>query len=572
MYRWKIAAPDPAQQQILCESLGLSPITAQLLINRGLTTPASAGNFLNPALSQLHDPFTLPDMPRAVDRIVAALERREPITIYGDYDTDGACATALLLRFLHAAGAAHVDAYIPHRTQEGYGLHVAALDRLAGRGTALVITVDTGTTAHEAIAYAKARGMDVIVTDHHEVVALPDAAYAVINPKRPDSTYPFDGLCGAGVAFKLLMALRRALRERGWFATHPEPALRPLLDLVAVATVADVVPLVDENRVLCAAGLRQLAKAPQCGLDALMRVAGVDRARIDSYTIGFGIAPRINAAGRLAHADAAVRLLTTDDAAQADQIAGELQKLNVARQQVEGKIQEAIHERLGHDPQLRDRASIVLASTEWPAGVVGIVAGRLAEQYRVPTIVIGLDDAGVGRGSARTVGDFPLLEAIAHCGQWLQAYGGHRMAAGLTIHADQIDAFASAFEAHARTLLTPAMRERVLSVDAEAAAADLTMALVDELAQLGPHGLGNREPLLVVRDLAVQEERVVGTKHLRMRLGFEAVVHAAIGFSLATHPVRGSRRVDVACTPQINVWQGVTSLQLKLRDLAKSST
>ncbi len=566
--RWEFADVDAGAVQRLADELSIHPMTAKILVKRGIVDPDLARIFLAPELSQLHDPFLLPDMDVAVARLIVAMTDNEAITICGDYDTDGVCSTALLLRFLRQIGA-RVDHYIPHRERDGYGLQAAAVTQLVARGSTLLVTVDNGTGALEAVAAASAAGLDVIITDHHEVGDALPKALAIVNPKRADAKYPFTGLCGAGVAFKLLMALRQRLRTTGWFATHPEPNLRELLDLVAVATVADVVPLIDENRILVAHGLRQLQRQPKIGLRELLRVAGTPSDRIDSYALGFQLSPRLNAAGRLAHADLALELLATEDTARAAVLAGELNALNAQRQQTEARIIAQIRERIALVPDLHSRSSLVLADVAWPVGVVGIVAGRIAETYRLPAVVIGLPGE-VGRGSARTVGNFPLLESIAACRDSLQHFGGHEAAAGLTIAADRVEQFTNDFEVAARARLQPSMREKSLRADAEITVSELSRELTDELQRLGPFGMGNPEPLLVVRGAQVERRRIVGNNHLQLRVRQQQTILPAIGFSMGQHPAIDAAVVDLIGTPTLNTWQGATTVQLRMRDFMAS--
>lgn len=564
---WQLQPATPPACQTLSDALGIAPLVAQVLINRGLDTPAAAAEFLQPQLSALHNPFLLPDMDRAVARIIVALRAREPITIYGDYDVDGTTATALLYRFFQGIGVT-VDYYIPHREREGYGLSAAAVQAIAAQGTRLLITVDNGSTAHAAITAARSAGIDVIVTDHHEIDEPPADAVAVINPKRRDSTYPFRELCGVGVAFKLVMALRHRLREEPALMPLGEPNLKQWLDLVAVGTIADVVPLVGENRILCYFGLGKLATNPQTGLAAILRVAGIGGDRIDPYTVGFQIGPRINAAGRLGDARQAVELLTTEDPPHALELARTLQQLNSERQAIETRILGDIHAQVRSDPQLLTRSSLVLADPQWPAGVIGIVASRIAESYRLPTILISLASE-IGRGSGRSIGGFPLLEAIAPCADTLEQFGGHAVAAGVTIRAERVDAFRAAFEASCRERLTPAHRERQVRIDAHIDATDITLELAHELAALRPFGLGNPEPVFSAHNLEVRDRRVVGSKHLRLQLQSPAgrAPLEAIAFGHAEHPAAQAPRLDLAFAIAPNTWNGRTTVQLQVKDL-----
>ncbi|MBI2343856.1 MAG: single-stranded-DNA-specific exonuclease RecJ [Deltaproteobacteria bacterium] len=564
MARWQVAQSDPELQDRLVGPLGISPITAQVLINRGIVDPDLADRFLHPTLHQLHDPFLLPDMEQAVTRLMTAIAQREAIVICGDYDTDGVCGAALLWRFFRMVGA-QVGVDIPHRS-DGYGLQVETVRRLHAGGAQLLVTIDNGSTARDALAEAARLGVPVLVTDHHEPGASLPPAVAVINPKRAESRYPFRGLCGTGVAFKLIMALRQRLRACGWFESCTEPNLRPLLDLVAVATVADVVPLIDENRLLVAVGMRQLAQSAWAGLRALMEVAQIDPTRLSTYTLGFQIGPRLNAAGRMAHAQTAAELLMTDDAATAVRLAQEVHTLNTERQATEQAIRTAVDVRLQQRGDVSVRSSIVMADPAWPSGVIGIVAGRIAEQYRLPTILIGIEGEW-GRGSARSVGNFPLLEAIAACAQHLERYGGHRAAAGVTVRAEWVDAFAGRFEEEATMRLTAADREKQLSVDALVVPESLSLALAQELAQLGPFGLGNPEPLLLLQQQVVIRRRIVGRNHLQLHLQGNPQPLQAIAFSHGEHPAAAAECLDLVFTPTPNTWNGSVQLQLQVRDL-----
>lgn len=566
MTEWVPAAPQPERATELAATLGISPLIAQVLLNRGLEAVADADRFLHPHLGDLYDPFLLPDMERATDRIIRALGANERITIFGDYDVDGTAATAMLLRFFRALGR-ECEFYIPDRNTEGYGLNVVAIDQLADQGTTLIITVDNGTTAHIALARAKARGIDVIVTDHHEPGDEPTTeAYAVINPKRADSRYPESVLCGAGVAFKLLTALRARLRQTPQFGNGPEPNLKQFLDLVTVATIADIVPLTGENRILCYFGFAQLRAHACCGLQALMQQAGVDPAHVDTYRVAFGLAPRLNAAGRLAHARLAVELLATDDATRAHTLAAELDRLNRERQTIEAEIVAQCEARLAADTAGTERVCIVLADASWPVGVIGIIAGRLAERYRVPTVLIGLGEA-VARGSARGIGDFPLLEALLDTRDTLLSCGGHRAAAGLTLQPAAWEAFAARFTEAAARRLRPEHRHRRIRIDAQLDPTAVTPALTQELQRLQPFGPGNPEPLFTLCNTQVVQRRIVGTKHLRLRLAGTHSPLDAIGFSMGEHTHGNLAALDVAFHLEFNTFQGKTSMQLRLRDL-----
>ncbi|MBI4366881.1 MAG: single-stranded-DNA-specific exonuclease RecJ [Deltaproteobacteria bacterium] len=564
---WHIAAPDPERQRALVTVLGITPVTAQILLNRAIDSPEAAAAFLTPRLDHLHDPYRLPDMAPAVERLVRAVLGREAICCFGDYDTDGVTGTALAVRFFAVLGLTP-RWYVPHRTRDGYGLTIAALERLLETGPrpSLILTIDNGTGAHAAIAWANERGIDVVVTDHHEVPEILPPAVAIVNPKRRDTeaSYPFPGLCGVGVCFKLCTAIRQRLRTMDYFRERPEPNLARWLDLVMIGTIADVVPLQGENRVLCTYGLKTLAATKNAGLTALCRIAGVERARATGRQIAFQIAPRLNAAGRLGDAGLAVELLTTDDTARAEELAATLHALNAERQGIEEGIGRDV--RALPETTAEETATVVAASETWPAGVIGIVAGRIAQSCRKPTILISLQD-GHGIGSARGIGDFPLLAAIERCAEHLLRFGGHAKAAGITIARDRIPAFRAAFEAAARALLTPADRLPTVHIDAEVTPEEMTTQLVQEIERLAPFGEGNPEPVLCTRNAGIKERRIVGGKHLKFAVHGDCLTVEAIGFAMGDHPERDADRMDLAFTPEHNEWNGLRQVQLKLKHL-----
>lgn len=562
---WNIAEAHPAAEE-LAAALPLHPIVAQCLAARGIVTPEAAAQFLAPTLADLPDPFALPDMRAAVDRIVQALEQREPIGIFGDYDADGTTATALLVRFFRALGH-DVPYYIPHRVTEGYGLSLAGYRALAERGVRVVITVDTGSSGQTVIAQARDElGIVTIITDHHAIPEVPTAAAAVVNPQRLPAGDPLRVLCGVGMALMFAMALRARLRELPQLAPRGVPNLKQWLDLVAVGTIADLVPLIGPNRILASIGLQQLRAATNPGLRALLDAAGTAPGELTAHHVAFRVAPRLNAAGRMAHAVRAVELLTTDDAATARTLAEELTALNHARQSAEGAIFAAADAQLRVDPLWATRAGIVVADADWSPGVVGIVAGRLAEHYRLPTIVCGVHDT-VARGSGRTVGAFPLLQAIGAASAALDHWGGHDAAAGITLAAADVPRFRDDFDRACRELLTPAHRQPTLALDALVQPADITDALRIALQQLAPFGHSNPEPLFGLRNIVLEQPRLAGTTHLRGHVRTGAGRIGWIGFSLASRLPLARQNVDLAFTISPNEWNGAVSTQLVLRDL-----
>lgn len=570
--RWLLRTPDPHRVQTLlaCSDLSLTPLLARLLVNRGIDTPERAASFLSPSLREgLRSPLLFPDMQKATERIVRAWARGERVCVYGDYDVDGVTGSAQLLLFLRELGMAP-DLYIPHRLHEGYGLNLQAVQLLADRGTRLLITVDCGATGHREIAFAQRLGMDVIVCDHHHVPERRLPAYAVLNPMERDCPFAFSGLSGAGVVFYLLMGLRMRLREQGWM---PVPDLRRYIDLATLGTVADLVPLVEENRVLVAYGLKEIARSPRPGMRALKAVSGAGE--ISTSYIGFRLGPRLNAGGRLAEAHKAVELLTTADIGRAHALAVELDQENRARQRIEEHILTQAIAMVEAWPDLASRRSIVLASAEWHPGVIGIVASRLVERFHRPTILIALSGA-IGKGSGRSPKQFHLYEGLKRCADLFEGYGGHRQAAGLSIQATQIGPFADRFEAVAREQLRAEDLVPTLEVDAELDLSALEGQAIEDVRKLEPHGQGNPEPVFLARDVAVRAVRVVGQQRSPEKPGhLKLVVQSlhggssfeAIGFGMGHLSIQHGARIDMLYTPTITRWNGSERVQLRLRDL-----
>ncbi len=553
---WTIPPADPGTVAELARELGVHDVTAAVLARRGHTDPDETRRFLEAAPPK-HDPFLLGDMETAVECIRAAVERGDRICIHGDYDVDGICATALAVLFLRELGA-DVGWHLPSRFEEGYGVSRDTLSRLADDGVGLVVTVDCGITAVEEVSEAKSRGLEIVVTDHHRPGdTLPDCPIVATRP----SSYPFPELCGTGVVHKLGEAL----------LGPDHPAVVRNLDLVALATIADVVPLVDENRALAAAGLRALAATRRPGLQALMRCAGVDPATVDSGAVGFRLAPRINAAGRLGRPDVALELVLTEDAGEAKRHAETLEELNRDRQAVEERIlREAVANVEEMIEPRRRRRGYVLWNEDWHEGVIGIVASRLVERFHRPIVLITRSHDG-WKGSGRSIGAFDLHGALAACSEHLGRFGGHRAAAGLSIQEESLEAFADAFAAHADAHLGPEELFEVVKIDAVVSARDLTLELAEELAQLAPFGLGNPEPtLLVPATEAVAPATVGDGKHLRFRVrqhGRDAGTAIAFGQGTQIDRLRAAGRFDVAFRLKENHWNGTVAPQLVVRRL-----
>ena len=550
---WNVAGYDPADAACLCRA-GFSPLTAAVLCSRGHREPAEAKAFLS-AHKPLPDPMAMLDMDKAVHRVRQALAGGERIAVFGDYDVDGITATCLLSQFLRSCGA-DCCTYIPSRMEEGYGLNQPAIDGLVRQGVSLIITVDCGITALEEADYCRQLGVDLIITDHHECKGqLPDAV-AVVDPHRPGDSYPHRALAGVGVAFKLAAAV----------CGDQESVLSRYCDLVCLGTVADVMPLLGENRTFVARGLERLNAAPCPGLTALMRQCGSCRQPITASTIGYVLAPRINAAGRMGQVSLAVDLLTTRDPAEADRLADALCQLNRQRQAVEAEIYRQATEMLAG---VQDPAAIVLADEGWHQGVVGIVASRLSEEYRCPTFLICLDGSR-GKASSRSYGGFNLFASLQSLGHLLESYGGHELAAGFTIARDRIGAFREAVTAQAEAFRRSGGFRCALEIDCEVDPRLLTLANVAALDQLEPCGSGCPRPVLLLRGLTVEQmSEVGGGRHLRLRLRGAGHAMSAIFFSttIVRSGIVAGDQVEVAFTPQINEFRGSRTVQLNVVDI-----
>ena len=554
--QWQVAAPCPEGQRAL-ERAGLSPLLAGLLAARGITRPEEARRLLTPAREPIPDPMLLKDMDRAVDRVRLALERGESIAVYGDYDVDGITATCLLTRFLAARGG-NVTPYIPSRMGEGYGLNAEAVHILARRQISLILTVDCGITAVEETALAASLGLDVVITDHHACKEVLPAAAAVVDPHRPDCPYPFKGLAGVGVALMLALAVAGPAEAPAVFDEF--------CDLAAVGTVADVMPMTGANRAIVSLGLARLTPPRRLGLASLIRCAGLEDKPVTSVSVGYTLAPRINASGRMGRAEVAVELFLTQDPARADELAVLLCELNRERQGIEGEIFQQCVERLEENPQ---QGAIVLAGSQWHQGVVGIVASRLAEKYACPCFMICLD-GGTGKGSCRSWGDINLFTLLSSCGQLLENFGGHALAAGFTVKEENIPALAQALRRAVAESCHGQALPSVLDIDLAVAPRHLTVEAVEALDLLEPCGTGNPRPVFLLQGAQVHTMSQVGRgRHLKLRLESRGVPLDAIYFSsqgadLGLYP---GCRVDLVFYPQINDFRGARTVQLQVVDL-----
>ncbi|NKB80684.1 MAG: single-stranded-DNA-specific exonuclease RecJ [Nitrospirales bacterium] len=560
--QWLLRDVDASLTGGLAEALSISPITAAVLYGRGVVNPEQARSWLSPDTAVSHDPFLLPDMTHVVDRLHDAIVAREQICFYGDYDVDGMTAISLHLLFFRSAGARAVF-YIPDRKTEGYGLNAQAIQQLARDGVSVLVTADCGTTSHEEVALAKQLGLDVIVTDHHQIQDRFPDVLAFLNPQRADSLYPFTGLCSGGLAYKVAEAYASRYGNDG-------PPVESYRDLVALATVADIVPLRDENRYLVAGGLAQMTTNPRPGVQALKQRMGVEKA-CTTGTVAFRLAPILNAAGRLAHAQMGVRLLLADSEQEASVLAGTLEQLNRQRREIEQAIFEEA--RLQVDEE-NPPPAIVVGSREWHGGVVGIVAARLVERFHCPAVVIAFDAYGVGRGSVRSIPGFDVCRALQESREWLESFGGHPAAAGLTLQEEALPAFCQQFQQAVETSLDESSQSPVLRVDAAVHLSDIHPGLLHEFDRLHPFGMGNPEPVLVATALTVLEKRVVGDNHLKLMVRHEgAAPIEGIGFRMGHFAQLGTclqSPIDLAFIPEINHWKGLDRVQLRIKDLRRS--
>lgn len=565
---WERVAADPRVAAELSTRCSISLDMAKVLANRGIVDERSARLFLAPDIASMHDPFALPDMQAAAGRLLDAVRQGEKIRVYGDYDVDGISSVSLVVSVLRACGA-DVDYYIPNRLIEGYGLSIEAIQKAAEDGVALLVTADCGIGAFDEAEAAQSCGVDLIITDHHEAGASVPRCAAVVNPKRHDSDYPFKELAGVGVAFKLCQALWR-------FAGRPNGAADPhrYLDLVALGTIADVVPLLDENRIIAKLGLAMMSRSTNLGVQSLLDVAGLTGRDIKAGNVSFTLGPRVNAAGRLGDPSLGARLFLTDSRQEASELAAMLDEENRKRQEIELAILRQVWEPVSKMNTQSTRA-IVLGSDDWHSGVIGIVASKIAEMTYRPTVLVAFE-GDVGRGSARSIPGFNLFSALTECSDLLLKYGGHAQAAGLSIRSDDLGAFRERMNRIGYERLSEEDLIPRLYYDEELAETQISDSLARELAALEPHGLGNPSPVFVTRNMLVLEQRSVGEggKHLKLKLGRGDAVVSAIGFRMTqrySDIARNSAEVDVAYSLDVNEWNGRTYAEMNLKDIRRSS-
>jgi single-stranded-DNA-specific exonuclease len=566
--RWRVPSIDDRRAANLASSLGLRQLTARVLLGRGFSETAACNRFLAPRLADLRTPEGIVDLDRAVERLERAIIAQEPIGVFGDYDVDGVTTAAILTTALRRLGAAPV-ARVANRFS-GYGFSPAEATRFCDEGATLVITGDCGTSDHEALQLCRGRGVDVVVIDHHQVPSGPSAAFALINPHRPEDRFSFKGLASCGVAFYLAAALRTRLRAR-----NHAPALsfdpRSLLDLVALGTIADLVPLIEENRILVAAGLRELSARRRPGLRALAQVAEIaPDTPMDAITVSFRLTPRLNAPGRLGEAQRSLDLLLAEDDEEARRRALEIDDVNRARQKIQDEVWVAASAAAAGLMSAAP-AALVVGAEGWHPGVVGIVAARLVDRFQRPAVVVAFS-GGVGRGSARTTGGFDLHAALTACASHLDLFGGHAGAAGMTVAEARFPAFREAFVARAADHASGRLPQAEAEADSQADLPELDLGQVEELVRLGPFGHSNGQPVVAVAGVRVEATRVVGKDHLQLTLSRGGMTSEAIAFGMAAQAPAPGAAIDLVACPEIDEYRGYRRARLRVKHIFPTET
>lgn len=561
--RWLFPdAADHERMKTLAGKLKVPPIVARILLNRGISTFEESRTFLRPSLDDLCDPFAMRDMGRAVDRICQAIEGKEKVMVYGDYDVDGVTAVAMLMRFLKTCGV-ETTFYIPDRLSEGYGISNTGIQQAKQAGVNLIISVDCGIKAFDEVALALDLGIDMIVTDHHETGADLPRALAVLDPKRPDCEYPFKELAGVGVAYKLIQGVSLRLGRQ-----EEDPL--EYLDLVALGSTADIVPLWGENRILVKYGLQRITSSNNLGIQALIEMVGLKGKELGTGQVVFILAPRLNAGGRMGDARRGVRLLTTEDLSEAKDLAQVLEEENRKRREIDDRTFEEALEMIDRNIDLDNTWTIVLASSHWHPGVIGIVASRIIERFYRPTILISYDGP-VGKGSARSIQGFDLYDALQECKDCLIGFGGHKYAAGLKIERDKLEQFRMCFDRITKKMLTQEQLAPILRIDGEISLSEIDDRLYRLLNLFAPFGPQNMKPIFVSRNVeVVGTPRIVGNNHLKFKVRQNMRIFEAIGFGMGNLLYRiapGEPNLDMAYVLEKNEWEGNANFQLRIRDL-----
>ena len=563
--RWSLLNPDQNTVSSVKKAFRTSEVIARVLANRNILNPNLARPFFTPNLDMLHNPYLMQDMDKAVERVLTNINSGKPIMVFGDYDVDGTTGAAALYLAFQKFGA-DVTYYIPDREKEGYGLSYHGIEVAKDIGIDLIITCDCGINAFVQVDFANEQNIDIIITDHHTTDTELPKAHAILNPKREDCEYPFKGLCGGGVAFKLITAIGNELNI-------PLTDYEEIIPLITLGTAADVVPIKDENRVIVHHGLNILENLEKPGLKTLLELAGL-KGHISVGQLVFSIAPRINAAGRIGDANRAVELLVTDDQDKARLLAKELDNENKRRQIIQQAVVDEALLKVNAEADLKNENALVLANAGWHPGVVGIVASKIKEEFNRPTIIIALEN-GSGKGSARSVAGFDLYEALTACKTHLDDYGGHPMAAGLTLSNKKLEDFKKAFINFANERLTEENLQATLMLDSEIALQDITPRFMDFLDKLSPYGPGNMRPKFAIRNAEIAgAPKVIGKtgEHIRFKIRQGLKSYPAVGFGLSNkyEMLITGQPVDIACVVETNEWQGNTSIQMNVRDIKRA--
>ena len=559
--KWQLNEVNDELADKIANEFNISKIVASIIANKGLKNNNEIEVFLHPRRGDFHDPFLMPDMDKAVARIIQAIDNKEKVAIYGDYDVDGITSSTVLHRFLEERGL-HTDIYIPNRLNEGYGLNKKEIEAIAETKHTLIITVDCGITGYDEIEYAKTFGIDTVVTDHHEPPEkLPDAI-AVVDCKRKDNKYPFNGLAGVGVAFKLTQALAIKLNL-------PEESYLKYLDIVCVGTISDIVPLVDENRTISKLGLRLVKQTRNIGLKVLLESIGYKK--IDSNTISFGIAPRINACGRMGHEKEALKLFLTNNIEEAKQITQKLNEYNLQRQEIEKRIFDEAQE-LMQNPEEQKLPCIVLRKENWHHGVIGIVSSKITDMYFKPSILMCIEEGNIAKGSGRSIPGFDIHEALENCKENIKQFGGHSMAIGITIDNDKFDDFKKQIEEYAENKQISEIVP-VLNIDEKVQLKNINLSDIKDLELLEPFGEANKSPIFQINNLKIESIRTLTQgKHLKLDVKEENTRFSAIGFNLGNlaNDYKIGDKVNIAGFLEINSFNGMDSIQINIKDIMKS--
>ena len=559
--KWQIYETAKEKVEQVKNQYQLSDLLATILVNRNLTKEEEIRLFLEPTRKDFYDPFLITDMEIAIDRIIEAIEKKQKVMIYGDYDVDGITSITVLKSFLKDLGL-ETNFYIPNRLEEGYGLNKKAIDKIKQNGCDLMITVDCGISAIEEIDYANSLGIETIVTDHHEPGSVLPKALAVIDNKRKDSTYPFRELAGVGVVFKVIQALGKKLGLE-------EESYLKYLDIVCVGTISDIVPLVNENRVITKLGLKLVKQTKNLGLRSIIQSSGYHK--IDSNTISFGIAPRINACGRMGKAEEALELLLSNNVYQVNELTKRLNGHNQKRQEIEKEIYENVLEKIEKD-HLDERQTIVVGGEHWHHGVIGIVSSKITELYFKPSILLSFEEEGIGQGSGRSIPGFDLHDALNQCLDSIEKFGGHSMAVGITVRKEKMKQFQEELEKVAKDNHIDEIMP-ILQIDAKINLSEINTKMIEDLKQLEPFGEGNKMPIFAIKNAKIDSIRALSEgKHLKLTLKENHHIINAIGFNLGqlAEEYRIGDKIDVAGVLEINTFNGVNNLQINIKDIMKS--